>query len=171
MKILWEWIQNNSSGLSVVLSLLGFLVLWLQTKKARNAAEAARIASAKAVHAISTTVTISDLATIKSELKLIQVALRGERFETALLQAQILRERLDELRNRASFGAGEGGIEIEAVVSYLKKLHVQLEGKCENSESMLAVVRINVKLSDFTMMVSGWMEKATFPVGGQGNDS
>jgi hypothetical protein len=139
LKILWDWIQNNSSGLSVVLSLLGFLVLWWQTKKARNAAEAARMASAKAAQAISTTATISDLATIRSELKIVQVALRGERFETALLQAQSLRERLDQLRSRVGFDADETGIQIQGMVTFLKKLHDQLENKCGNAESVLAV--------------------------------
>lgn len=170
LRLIWTWVQNNSGGLSILLSLAGFALLWRQTYKARTAAESARLASDRAIRAISDTDTISDLATIKSGMKRIQVALHGSRYETALLQSQSLRETLNQLRSRRSFGTDERGIRIQSMVAYLKKLQDLLERKLEEPESHVAVRPANNKLSDYTTEVSAWMEQVRFLRGGSDDD-
>lgn len=170
LRNIWVWIQDNSSGLSILLSLAGFALLWFQTRKARTAAESARLASNRAIQAISDTDTISDLATIKSGMKRIQVALHGGRYETALLQSQSLRETLSQLRSRRSFGTDERGIQIQSMVAFLRKLQDTLERKLEEPESQVTVRPANNKLSEYTSEVSVWMEEMRYLRGGSGND-
>lgn len=167
---MWSWIQGNSSGLSILLSLAGFAVLWLQTRKARTAAEAAKLATEGAIQAISDTDTISDLATIRSGMKRVQVALHGSRYETALLQSQSLRETLNQLRTRPGFGTDQRGTRIQSMVTFLRKLQDGLERKLEEPESQVLVRPANNKLSDYTSEVSVWMEEMRFLRGGPAND-
>lgn len=146
------------------------MLLWYQTRKARTAAESARLASDRAIRAISDTDTISDLATIRSGMKRVQVALHGGRYETALLQSQSLRETLHQLRSRRGFGTDERRTQIQSMVAYLKKLQDLLERKHEEPESRVAVRPANNKLSDYTTEVSAWMEEVRFLRGGSDDD-
>lgn len=170
LKNIWLWIQGNSSGLSILLSLAGFALLWYQTRKARTAAESARLATDRAIRSISDTDTISDLATIKAGMKRVQVALHGARYETALLQSQSLRETLNQLRSRRGFRTDERTTQIQSMVAYLKKLQDLLERKLEEPESRVVVRPANNKLSDYTAEVSAWMEEVRFLRGGSDDD-
>lgn len=170
LRLIWAWVQNNSSGLSILLSLAGFAFLWLQTRKARTAAEAARMATERALRAISDSDTISDLATIKSGMKGVQVALHGGRYETALLQSQSLRETLDQLRSRRGFGTDERGSRIQSMVTFFGKLQDALERRLAEPEFQVSVRPANRKLSDYTSEVSVWMEEMRFLRGGSSND-
>src|SRR4030095_1119126 len=94
----WTWLSQNSNGIGILLSLVGFGITWYQMWKTRNAAEAAQVASNRAVQAMSDNDTIADLAMIKSELAHLQIAIREKHYEVVLLQAQPLRERFHQLR-------------------------------------------------------------------------
>lgn len=170
LRLVWNWIQTNSSGLSILLSLAGFAILWRQTWKARTAAESAKRATDHAITAMSDTDTISDLATIRTGMKGVQVALHGSRYETALLQSQSLRETLHQLRSRRGFATDDRRIQIQSMVTSLKKLQDSLEKKLEDSEFQMTVRHANNMLSDYTADVSAWMEEMRFLRGGTGDD-
>ncbi|HEY6329221.1 MAG TPA: hypothetical protein VI756_07780 [Blastocatellia bacterium] len=165
----WHWAQENSTVIGVVLSLVstlisiaGFVILWVQTKKARDAAEAAKEATQAAIQAISDTDTVSDLARVNSGLKGMQVALHGDRYETALLQAQELRERLHQLRVRRGFESEERRTQIQSMVASLRKLQDKLERKIREPEVTFSVPSANQTLADYVTEVSGWMEEVRF---------
>jgi hypothetical protein len=173
LKVIWDWTQQNSNGIGVILSLFGiilslagFYLLWIQTKKAQNSADAARIATERAIRAIVESDTVADLATISSELKRVQVALHGGRFETALLQAQVLRERLYQLRSRTGFTSDEKKTQIQSMVTFLRKLQDSLEKKLEEPGFQVSVRAANGKISDCVTDISVWIEEVRFLIRG-----
>lgn len=165
-KAIWSWIQFNSNGLSILLSLIGFAIVWLQLRKTRDAAEAAKHATDKALRAISDTDTISDLATIRERVKKLQEALRGSRYEISLHETQSLRENLHQLRNRRGFEANERKIQIQGMVTFLRKLQDHLERNLEDSTHQVPVPSFNANLSDYATTISEWMEQMRFTLGG-----
>jgi hypothetical protein len=162
---IWTWLQTNSNGLSILLSLLGFAVVLLQLKKTQNAAESAKIATEKALQAISDGDTSSDLATIRERVKKLQVALRGERYEIAHHEAQSLREALHQLRNRKGFESDDLRTEIQGMVTFLRKLQDQLERRLSEVGYRIPLRKINVQLSDCATTLSEWIEKRRYRVG------
>jgi len=167
VSMIWAWLQQNSSGLSVLLSLLGFAIVLLQIRKTRHAAEASRIAADKALRAISEIDTISDLASLKERLKVLQVSIRWSRFEVAYHEAQSLREGFHQLRNRSGFETDESLIHLQAIVTFLSKLQDNLERKMDDGSYQLPLRAISAKLSEHATELSGWMEQKRFALGGK----
>jgi len=159
---LWEWIQSNSSGISIILSLLGFLVVWLQLRKTRSAAEAAEDAARSALETIAEADTIADLATIRAGMGKVQVALRGRRFEAALIEAQSIRERLSQVRTRQEFNNEKSQTEMQLMVGYLKKLQDKLEKDLQNGSTTMDVQKPNSMLGDFQGSLAKWIEEMRF---------
>jgi hypothetical protein len=167
LRAIWMWFQTNSSGVSVILSLSGFAIVLLQLRKTRHAAEASRVASDKALRAISEIDTISDLASLKERLKVLQVSIRGSRYEVAYHEAQSLREGFHQLRSRKGFESDESRIHLQAIVTFLSKLQDNLERKIDDSTYQLPLRAISAKLSEHATELSGWMEKKRFELGGK----
>jgi len=166
---IWAWLQTNSSGLSVLLSLLGFGVVLLQLSKTRHAAEASKSAADRAVRAISEVDTVSDLASLKERLKTVQISIRGTRYEVAYHEAQSLREGFHQLRNRKGFESEDSLIELQAMVTFLRKLQDHLERKIQDNEYPLPLRAISASLTDHATKLSGWMEQRRFTLGGKGD--
>lgn len=167
LKTIWHWFQIDSAGLGVILSLLGFLVVVLQLKKTRRAAEASKVAADRTLDAVSQIDTAFDLASLKERLKGLQSSIRASRFEIAYYEAQSLREGFHRLRNRKGFESEEGKVELQTMVTFLRKLQDQLERKIQDAEYQLPVRPISANLSDHAMKISGWIEQRRFELGGQ----
>ena len=167
LRAIWNWFQINSSGLSVILSLLGFAVVFLQLRKTRRAAEASRIAADKALRAISEIDTASDLASLKERLKGLQSSIRASRFEVAYHEAQYVREGFHQLRNRKGFESEESKLELQRMVTFLRKLQDNLERKIQEVDYQLPVRAISANLSDHATKISGWIEQRRFELGGK----
>lgn len=163
---IWKWVDKNSGILSIILSLIGFIILVIQTRKAQNATEAARSATEKVIRTMSYIDTISDLARIRSEMNNIQAALRGERYETTLLRVQTSREELFQLRNRIGFESDSKRNQVQLMVTFLKRLQNDLEKKLDDSEFPLSVSDMNIGLSDHSATVSQWAEEMKLLQGG-----
>ncbi|MCI0489528.1 MAG: hypothetical protein L0229_23305 [Blastocatellia bacterium] len=166
MSDIWKWIDENSGVLSIILSLIGFIILAIQTRKARSAAESARLATEDVIRSVSHIDTISDLARIRSEMNNIQLALRGGRYEAALLHAQSIREGLSQLRSRKGFESDKMRAQIQLMATSLRKLQDNLELKLDDPEFALSVSGINSNLSEYSVIISGWMEEMRFSSGG-----
>jgi hypothetical protein len=168
----WVWVQRNSSGLSVVLSLVGFAITWLQLARTRNAAISAQEASDAALRAVGRTDTISDLAALQAGYREVQVALRGKRYETALLRAQILRDSLARVRTREPLATSDRQLRIQKMVTDLRKLQDSMEHLLESDGSTdFSAAVANKSLSDATAEVNSWMEELRFTTEGHIDDS
>jgi hypothetical protein len=170
LKAVWHLIQDNSNGLSILLSLLGFAIVLLQLRKTRGAADAAKVASNQALQAMSNSDTISNLATIRERINKVQLALRGSRYEAALIEIQTLREGLYQLRSRRGFATDERKIDIQGMVTFLSKFQDYLERHLEDSKYEVPKRDMNNKLAEYATNLSEWMERMRFISGGDIND-
>jgi hypothetical protein len=161
----WNWVQTNSSGVSIVLSVLGFGVVLLQLKKVHTSAEASRRATERALYVIANTETISDFASLRERLKRLQIAIRGESYEMAHYEAQSLREGFHQLRSRRGFDSETSQIALQAMVTFLRKVQDHLEKKLQDQTYDLPVLRISASLSDHATEISGWIEQKRFTLG------
>src|SRR5687768_15516300 len=119
---IWSWLQRNSTGIGIVLSLIGFAITWIQLARTKKAAVAAHEAAVDAKDAVARVDTVADIASAQAGIKEVQVALRGRRFETALLRSQSLREILFRLRKREGFEGEERQAVIQKMVTDLRSL-------------------------------------------------
>lgn len=170
----WDWITEHSGFIGAVLSfvgllvsLLGFYLLWIQTKRIRSSSEAANVATAQALAAISDTDTISDLAAIRERLKKVQIAVRSGRYETALNETQTLREGLHQLKSRRGFATDESKMEIQEMVTFLRKIQTHFEKWLADDAYPVPGTAMNQTLSDLSTKTSEWIEKMRYVRGGK----
>jgi len=166
IKTALEWARDDSALISIALSVVGFLVVLLQLRKTRTAAEAAKLATDRALQAISDTETISDIATIKERIKKVQVAVQGGRYEVALHESQFLRESLHQLRNRRGFDTDADKTEIQEIITFLRKIQDYFERHLQDPTFEVPARFINRGLFDQATKVSEWIEKMRFVRGG-----
>jgi len=158
----WKWMQANSSGIGILLSLLGFGITWIQLARTRSAAQAAERAASVTADAIGRRDTIADIASVIAGLKEVQLALRGNRFETALLRAQTLRESLHRLRTRVGIGIEERQVRIQKMVTDLRKLQDAMERLLADTTLPFTAAATNKVLSDAAAELSAWSEELRF---------
>jgi hypothetical protein len=115
-----------------------------------------------AVKTVSARQTISELADMRSGLRAIQTALRGGRFETALIQTQAIVEQLHGLRGRTGFESDERHAAIQTIVVQLAKLRNRLEQKIAAPDVLMSVPNANNMLSEFGGTLSVWSEELRF---------
>jgi hypothetical protein len=177
MHSLWQWIQDNSTGIGVVLSLVsvilttvGFLILWIQTKKIQNSALAAAGATKDALSAIASTDTISDLSSVRERMKSVQVAIRADGFQIAAIEIQYLRESLSQLRRRRGFPV-ERHADIQTMLEFLSKTLLSLERRMVIPKTPIRRVSINYELARHAVRISEWMEEMRNNPGGLSDDT
>lgn len=101
---------------------------------------------------------------MRSSLRAIQTALRGGRYETALLQTQGIVEQLYGLRTRDGFNSTERHASIQDLIVQLAKLRNKLEQKVGTPETPLSISAANNLLADMGTTLSGWGEELRFTV-------
>ncbi len=158
----WAWTQANASGIGILLSLLGFGIMWIQLVRTRSAAEAAERSASAAAEAIGRVDTVADIAGAIAGLKEIQLALRGARFETALLRAQTLRESLHRLRTRTGFAPDDRQARIQKMVTDLRKLQDTMERLLADPNLPFTAAATNKLLGDAAAELSTWSEELRF---------
>jgi hypothetical protein len=159
MEIFARWLTSNIS-LDTILTLLGFVFAIYEIRRTKSAVIASKQATEKTIQLLSDRSTISDIAMIITGLRETQTALRGNRYEAALLRLQDLREKLHELRHREGFRSAERLLEIQTIVFSLKKLQDGLETSLSTSSTnKVSVPRSNSLLAEFAAQISGWREE------------
>lgn len=146
----------------IVVSAAGFGITWYQVRQTRSAIEAANEATGRALHGISVKLTISELADVRGGLKGVQTALRGARYEAALIHVQGLLEQLYGLRSRPGMQAAEQHEAIQVMVVQLAKLRNKLELKISLPATELSIPKANNMLSDLGTPLSAWAEQLRF---------
>jgi len=146
----------------IAVSAAGFAITWYQVHQTRSTVEAANEATARALHGISVRLTISELADVRGGLKGVQTALRGARYEAALIYVQGLLEQLHGLRSRAGMQAEEQHAAIQGMVVQLAKLRNKLEQKISLSDTELSIPKANNMLSDLGTQLSAWADQLRF---------
>jgi hypothetical protein len=152
----------------IVISAAGFATTIYQIRMTRTAVEASDASAKAALSAISQRLTISELADIRSGLKAVQTALRGDRFETALLLLQSILEQLHGLRSRHGFDGNERQAAIQSVVVRLAKLRNKLEARVSSHAEAFSVPRANNMLSEIGGHLSMWAEELRFVTESEG---
>src|SRR5688572_25452908 len=153
---LWAWIRANLNEIDVLLSLIGFGFTWWQLLRTRRSAEAARTAATHAVAAVAHFDTVADIASAQAGLREIQVALRGQRYETALLRAQTIRELLHRLRSRPGFEDEARQVSIQSMVMSLRKLQDAMEQRLAEPEKAFSARVTNKGLADSAVELGSW---------------
>jgi DNA-binding transcriptional MerR regulator len=155
-----NWLTPNLDYIDLILTLLGFGFAIIEIRRTKSAVIASKEASEKTAQLLSDRSTISDIATIINGLRETQTALRGNRYEAALLRLQDLREKLHELRHREGFTSDDRLTEIQSMVFSLSKLQDTLEHSLSTSDpSKVSVPRSNRLLSECGVQISGWREE------------
>jgi len=163
----WSFLEKHSNGVSIILSIVGFAIVWLQLRKTAGAAEAAARASKAAIEAIGHADTISDVSAVQAGLREVQVALRGKRYEAALLRAQVLRESLARLRSRKGFEGDERQGRIQKVITDLRILQDKMERVLEDSSGEFSAAVANKTLADAATEMSSFIEELRFQLKGE----
>ena len=162
----WDWMQANDSGISILLSLAGFVGLWWQIRRTRDAATAAEAATKEAVSAIAKVDTVSDLASVKAGLHNVQVALEGNRLETASVHAQMLKESLFQLRGRQGFADKDKLVQLQSIVTLLAKVQERISRRQEDEVFKKRVPALSAGLSESATQIAAWMEELRYRQGG-----
>ena len=155
---IWIWF---SSHLELILTIIGFGITIFELRKTKNAVDASKKATEATIKLLSDRSTISDISIILiSSYHETQTALRGSRYEAALLRLQDLREKLHGLRSRDGFTNDERLASIRTIVFALKKMQDGLELYVANPEQInFSVPRFNSKLGDFASQLATWHEE------------
>jgi len=159
---MWIWLRENSDVISIILSLIGFGLIWHQARRARSAAEASQLATSRALGLMSHRLTIADLSSISSSMGEVQTALRGGRVETALLRTQDIREQLVRLRGRPGFNTRARLTEIQTIVVDLAKLQSGLERSLFEDTLVINVSKANDLIADQISQLGEWGEHVRF---------
>ena len=110
------------AGIGIGLTAVGLAVVFWQVRKARGAAEAAREAASEAREVMAQRATATDLGSIHTQLRTILDDLRAQRYESAWLTCQEVREHLVALRVRPGLeGQQERITEALAILSSIQR--------------------------------------------------
>jgi hypothetical protein len=150
-----DWVQ-------IILTFIGFAIAWYEIIRTKNSVEASRKATEQTLKVLPSYQTISDLASISSAFREIQIGLRGNRFEAASIRLQSIRSQLIRLISRGTFKDNDHKIEIQNTVVYLSKLQSTLEKKISDTNAPINISGINTKLSEFINAFSGLEEEQKY---------
>lgn len=150
------------SVVGIVVSAAGFVITVVQVRKARSTIEAAESATKTAIGNLSARLTIFEIADMRGAIRGVQTALRGERYETALLQLQVIIDQLHALRSRPQFENDVRHAAIQEIVVQLAKLRNRLELKTATPTTPLSVPSANNLLAELGSTMIGWSEELRF---------
>lgn len=161
LKSLWDSIrQNPVQAIDFVITVIGFIVLWIQIVRTKRVATATKEATQQTIALMAERNTIFDIASISTSCREVQTALRGERYETALIRAQTVRNQLVRLRQRPGFLENDERLtHIQEMVAGLKRLQEALEKKVEEPDLQISSSSANRKLGDYMQQLSEWAEQ------------
>ena len=166
---IWGWIRGNHilliGLLEVLIGIVGFGLTIYGLRKTRSSVEASKQATRQTLQAMSDRLTIADIALIRTSMREIQVALRGNRWESALIRIQETRATLHQLKEREGFTGDVRRTEMQEMIVRLRKLQDRLERKLGNPDASLSVMAANSLLSDFIDRLSEWGEQMRFMKG------
>jgi hypothetical protein len=151
------WLLSN---IELILTILGFVLTLIELRRTRSAVNASKRATERTIRLLSDRSTISDISIILMSMREAQTALRGSRYESALLRLQDLRERLYGLRSRDGFTNEKRLEDIQTIVFSLKKMQAGLELYLSNPvEVRVSVARYNSQLGDFASQLATWHDE------------
>jgi hypothetical protein len=160
------WIKDNAWNLlgllDLLIGLVGFTFAIIELRKTRNALEASQEATRQTLQNMSDRFTISDISLILGSLREIQVALRGNRLEAALIRTQETRKYLQQLKSRRGFTSNERRVGIQGTVLHLAKLQDRMEKKLAEPNANFSIPNANLKLSALIDLLSEWAEEIRF---------
>ena len=157
--------------LNLILALVGFIILAIQTARAKSAADAAREAADNALGQITMRVTLADVYSVATSLREIQQDLRNGSFQVALLRCQLSRPELHKLRMRPGFSSEDRSLEIQQIITGMRKLEDTFERALAGSASLLDVPKANKILSDYSNQLFEWGEELKLTGGRANHDS
>lgn len=99
---------------------------------------------------------------MRVSIRAVQTALRGNRYETALIQVQAVLDQLYALRSRPGFESDDRHASIQEIVVQLAKLRNRLESKIATASVSLSVPNANNMLAEFGSTLSIWSEELRF---------
>jgi hypothetical protein len=146
----------------IIVSAAGFAITLAQLRRTRTAVDAAQEATKAALKGLAGRITIAEIADIRSGMRSIQTALRGARYETALIHTQLMLEQLSGLRTRQGFNDEEKHIQIQTIVTQLAKLRNRLEQRINDPLIAISIPKANNMLSQHGETLSVWSEEFRF---------
>ena len=156
---IWNFIIN----IDPLISVIGFIIAIIEIRRVKSAALASKEASENALKTIANRLTISDISDITNGMREVQIALRGERYEAAVIRIQNVRYSLAQLKQRVGFTNDERKAEIQEMVLNLRKRQDQIERRLSNIETQLSIPAINGLLSDYISVLAEWAEQIRIP--------
>jgi hypothetical protein len=104
------------------------------------------------------------MATVQSGLHEVQVALRGKRYEAALIRSQHLRETLARVRTRAGFEGSKRQVRVQKMVTDLRKLQNVMEAIIAKPESAeeFSPADANKAFGNAAAELGAWIEELRY---------
>ncbi len=149
-----NWAVANAE---MILTVIGFLITLIELRRTKNAVNASKKATEHTMQLLSDRSTISDIAVILVSLRETQTALRGGRYEAAVIRLQDVRDKLFGLRNRDGFKNDDRLQQIQEMIFALKKAQDSIEiYLSQPDKGKIQIARHNNQLAEFTSLLSGW---------------
>ena len=148
-----------------VIGLFGFILVIVQLRKTKGAAEAASTAAREAVNSVSANQSLSDLGSVIGGLKEIQTANRGELYETALLRIQTVREQLSALRARDHYQENETQKNFQRIATFLSMTQATYDKYLLGEQKLESVAAVNDRLADYIVGLSGLKQQLENTIG------
>lgn len=155
-----NWVITN---IEMILTIIGFLITLIELRRTKNAVEASKRATERTMQLLSDRSTISDIAIILVSLRETQTALRGGRYEAAVIRLQDVRDKLFGLRNREGFKNDDRLQQIQEMIFALKKAQDSIEVYLSQPDKgKIQIARHNNQLAEFTSLLSGWNDEMQY---------
>jgi hypothetical protein len=155
--------RNVAIGIiDLAIGVVGFWFTFLGLQRTKNALDASRHATRQTLEIMSDRLTMSDISAVQGNIREIQVALRGSRYESALIRAQATRIRLHQLRSRPGFSDDDRRAQILQMTVHLTKLEDRLERVLADPSLSFSVPSANRLLAGFVVDLAVWSEEVRF---------
>jgi len=147
-----------------LVTLAGFVIMIWQISKTHSAASAARKAAIDSRQTLQTNLMLVDISSCIKQIEEIQVLLRNDRHESALLRVTDLGSQLVQLRHHHDFSSEDSRVEFQDILSQLSIIRNGLEQKLNDSQYFIQIVRINKKLAEIANRLNDWVGKGKYSI-------
>jgi hypothetical protein len=154
--------MNILEWISLILTATGFIITIVQLSRTKKAVDATNKATKNTLLLLKDRSSIEDVSHLINGFREIQTALRGNRFETALIRIQDLRMKLFELRGKDYFKNKQKLENITSATFDLKKMQDNLEKKIRHIELEIPVPKYNMTLAELISKMSEWQEEIRY---------
>jgi len=159
-----NWVFTGSDAIQILLSVIGFLIAYIQLNKSKKSIDAAKDASKKTLDKIQNNFSLVESTEIASDIKSLKEHLNSEKFDIAHYLTTVIPIKLKKLSQRKEYINDDRKFEIEKMILYISKLEEILLDH-EKKQKSFELTKVNIRLSEIIRDLYGWVELTKFEQG------